>query len=425
MAIFPTTPPRRRPVTLRHVAKDVGVGVTTVSDILNRNGASRYSHETVRRVHEAVARLGYAPKRAAQQLARGRSGQIGLMLTRDLSNPFFARVADVVERETRHMGFQLQLAVTGGDPQHEASALRRMLADAVEGMILGPVYEMRDLESHRALLGGQIPTVLFGSELGSEFDEATLDQQTGYRLAIHHLLAMGHTRIGWLCAPTSATQPLGPNLDHRALPILQELGLFRPNWFEWQADTGRFSDFYAACLRFARRWKAAPPAERPTAVVCHNDQTAMTALCAFAAEGLNVPGDVSMVGNDNLPESAFLVPPLTTVDNRVSEQMSVAVRMLIHRLREPEGQRRTEVIRPHLVTRNSVRSVGPALQSAIGKVGDGVGHASGEAGDAVAAGEDDRLTTGVHASSSSERSEKFISSWPDGAYSGITGRIGW
>ena len=131
--------PTRRRVTLEQVAIAAGVGRTTVSDILNRNAGDKYQDETRKRVEEAVRKLGYTASRAAQQLARGRSGVIGLILTRDLSNPVFASRVEVVEKEIKRMGYRMQLAFTEGDPAMEAMAgLDRNIRRTREPSVLPP-----------------------------------------------------------------------------------------------------------------------------------------------------------------------------------------------------------------------------------------------------------------------------------------------
>ncbi len=348
-------PPRR--VTLEQVASAAGLARTTVSDILNRNISDKYSRATRDRVLKAVRTLGYTPSRAAQVMARGRSGLIGLLLTRDFSNPFWARVANFVEQELRSRTYRMQLAVTEGNPEQERRLIQQLDGDQVEGLIIGPVYEAIDLEQHHHVLRGRLPTVLFGGFCDSNFDNVALDHEAGKGMAIEYLLDHGHRRIGYLCAPPSRLRPDQPNPDYPVYRMFADRGLLQPEWFIWQADTGRFDDFYQSCVGFVNCWKNADPATRPTAVICHNDQVAMTAYRALHEAGVSVPGDLSMVGYDNLPETAYLPPPLTTVDNQAQQQMRALVQRLIERLEHPRQTVQQITIRPTLVERASVRSV--------------------------------------------------------------------
>ncbi len=349
---------RSRRVTLAHVASASGLARTTVSDILNRDAGERYGEATRQRVHDAVARLGYAPNRAAQIMAQGRTGMIGLMLTQGFSNPFWTRLAGTVQRELRQRDYRMQLAlVDGGDPEEELRLVRQLHSDQVEGLIVGPVYESLDLDIHRNVFRGRLPIVTFGSAIGCEFDSVGLDHAAGVRLALEHLLALGHRRIGCLAVAPSRLAPDKPNLDNEAVKVFAGLDIFDSRWFFWQADTGRFEEVAALVAAFTDRWLAADVADRPTAMLCHNDQAAMTALSVLSQRGLRVPVDLSLVGYDNLPESAYLVPPLTTVENHADRQIAAAVELLSSRLANPQRKAQTRLIAPELITRATTARV--------------------------------------------------------------------
>ena len=352
---------RRRRVTLLDIARHTGLSRTTVSDILNRPDAAHlYADETRRRVADAVRGLGYSVHTGAQKLARGRSNLIGLVLLRDFANPYFARLADAVDREVRRRGMRLQLAVRNCDGDDEAECARRdaelvaqMQADAVEGLLLGPVYEELDLSQHGALLRGRLPTVLFGGSASQPLDCVAEDADAGRGLSIDHLAGLGHRRIGFLCAPPSRTDPT--RADH--LPVLRQLrrsGRFAgAEWVAWHPDAGDLDGYAEAAGSWADQWLAADPADRPTAVLTLNDAAAVAALGVFARRGVRVPADLSVVGYDNLPESGHLVPPLTTVDNDVAGQVGRAVGRLVGRIADPSLPHEQITVAPRLVARGS------------------------------------------------------------------------
>lgn len=344
----------RRRVTLEQVAIAAGVGRTTVSDILNRNAADKYQPETRKKVEDAVRKLGYTASRAAQQLARGRSGMIGLILTRDFSNPVFARRVEVVEKEIKKRGYRMQLAFTEGDPSMEASCIEQMQADAVEGLIMGPVYESLDLEQHRQILQGQLPVVLFGGTLGSQFDEVGLHPDASIHLAVKHLLSKGHTRVGFLGAPKPRTAE-GPSRLFEQ--YLKDAGLTNPGPIIWSADTDLYDDYYKVSETFVQMWLEMEPADRPTAMLCHNDQMATTAIAACHKFGIKVPDDLSLIGYENAPGSPYLIPALTTIDSCGDEQMRQAIELLIERIKNPGKSSAKRVIYPELIVRDSVREI--------------------------------------------------------------------
>ena len=344
--------PAGKRVTLAQVASAAGLARTTVSDILNRNAGGKYSECTRELVSQTVARLGYAPYRPAQQLARGKSGQVGLLLTRDFSNPFWARVANAVERALRARKYRLQLAVSENDPDAEAAHARQLRDDGVEGLIVGPVYEPKDAELHQAYLRGLLPLVIFGMR-SDRFDSVVIDERASGDLATTHLQGLGHRRIGYIAAPDADLDAAEVSRFSAMRDRLRTAGTYEPRWIIRHPDQGRYEDFAAAADRFAAQWLAAPADQRPTAVLCHNDQCATAALACFHRRGLAVPGDLSVVAFDNLPEAAFLIPALTTIDNCVEQQMSAAVDLLVQRLDAGRGRARTVVIPPRLVVRDS------------------------------------------------------------------------
>ncbi|MAX26092.1 MAG: hypothetical protein CMJ19_16470 [Phycisphaeraceae bacterium] len=347
---LPKRPAKRR-VTLEQVAIAAGVGRTTVSDILNRNAADKYQPETRKRVEDAVAKLGYTASRAAQQLARGRSGMIGLILTRDLSNPVFANRVEVVEKAIKQLGYRMQLAFTDGDPEMEASCIEQMQADAVEGLIMGPVYESLDLEQHKQILQGHLPVVLFGGTLGSQFDEVGLHPDASIHLAVKHLLSKGHKRVGFLGAPKPRTAE-GPSRLFET--YLKDAGLKNPGPIIWSPDTDRYDDYYPVSEAFVKQWQAMDKNQRPTAMLCHNDQMAQTTIAACHKAGIRVPEDLSLVGYENAPGSAYLIPALTSIDNRGDQQMRQAIELLMDRIQHPRKTSEKRVIYPELIERDSV-----------------------------------------------------------------------
>jgi DNA-binding LacI/PurR family transcriptional regulator len=337
-------------VTLGDVAVAAGLAKTTVSDILNRQVNGRYSAATRDKVMRAVETLGYAPARAAQMLASGRSGQVGLFLTRDFSNPFFARIAHLAQQNLQTAGYRMQLAVDDGDEEREAKTLRSLRSDGVEGVIIGPIYEKIDLEIHRSIFRGQMPLVTFGGELESEFDCVAIDAIAGQQLAVNHLREMGHQTIAYLMAPPPRTND---DRSRSVVPPLIRAG-FDARWIINHQDTGNYDDFFAVAQQFIAEWKAAPRENRPTAVACLNDQVALTLIAAATRAGLNVPADLSVIGTDNLPGSAYFTPGLTTIENRADRVIETAIKLLEQRLAEPDSPVQRIRIKPELVTRQSV-----------------------------------------------------------------------
>ena len=342
-------PPGRTRVTLKHVAEATGLGVTTVSDILNGSdaGRTRYAKGTQERVHKVVAELGYIVDRAAQQLRRGRSGVVGLLLTRHLHDAFFARTLDLAEAELRRRGYHLMLAIGHGPTV--ADRLEQLRQERVEGILFGPAYDADDVRPLDAL---NVPAVVFGGRCGGRYDEAYIDHAAARRLAAQHLLDLGHRRIGFLGLHTPKSADVAGDAA-----VLRELGVEETDW--WQPDAGSqdAAAVYEQATAWATRWAAAPAGDRPTAVLCHDDHTATLALSAFWAAGVRVPADVSVVGLNDTPGARYTVPPLTTVDLHAERQMRAAVDMVVERLTHPDDAAAAVCVAPELVVRASTRAV--------------------------------------------------------------------
>jgi DNA-binding LacI/PurR family transcriptional regulator len=343
-------------ITIDQVAAAARVGRTTVADIVNRNAGHKYRDQTRKHVLATARRLGYVASGVAQTVARGRSGQVGLMLTRDFHNPYWARVTAEVESRLRRRGLFLELAITDGQPQRERELIKHLYGQHIEGLIVGPVYEDRAVQGHHEVFRGSIPIVAFGGPI-TGFDVVGSDHGTARRLAVEHLLHVGHRYIGYLCLPDDGG-PEGDGLNITAFRAAVRLaGFFDPSWVVCQGAELPVAEHAQVITEFARRWRSTDPRQRPTAMVCHNDRVALIALSVFHRLGIRVPHDLSLVGLDNLPETEIAVPPLTTLDSRVGEQMERALQLLLDEPRKADVPPRCEAVVPTLVSRESVKPV--------------------------------------------------------------------
>ncbi|MCF7818938.1 MAG: substrate-binding domain-containing protein, partial [Kiritimatiellales bacterium] len=190
-----------------------------------------------------------------------------------------------------------------------------------------------------------------------------IDEAGAARLATQHLLDMGHRRINYLCSPGTDAIKL-----RQLKQVLLEAGVgFDPDWLFIHEDNGQFGEILSVCSKFAEQWQNAPAATRPSAMICHSDPIALAAISALNKAGIRVPGDVSLIGCDNLPESPFLIPALTTMECRINEQMAAVVDLVTTRIKHPERKREVRIFEPELIPRESVRRIGPGNQP-IGKL---------------------------------------------------------
>ncbi len=339
-------------VTLAAVAGEADLSITTVSDILLRGVDSRYNVKTCKRVQKLANEMGYIPSRAAQQLAKGRSGEIGLLLTRSLNNPYWARALSDIEMEVRKKGYRLQLTVVDALVENPTKHLQELISGRVEALIVGPIYDPARFELIKAALPEDFPICTFGANLG-DFDMVGVDEENAARQATQYLVDMGHRRINYLCAPAA-----DPTKLNQMKEILQANDLdFDPDWLCTHTDNGRFDDIFSVCSKLAEQWKNTRSETRPTAMICHNDSVALTAISALDKVGIRVPEDISLVGCDNLPESPYLVPALTSMDCRIHEQMAAVVDLVTTRIKNMGRKREVRIFDPELIPRESVRRI--------------------------------------------------------------------
>lgn len=302
--------------TIRQVADAAGVAPSTVSRALG--GSDLVSPATRQRVEQVAARLGYQPNRVARSLVTGRSGNLGLILP-DLANPFFSGVVKGVQARAKVAGELVFVADSDEDPTAEA-ALIREFARQVDGLLLCSARSSDDLIRE---LVSDSTVVLLNRRVG-DLPAITFDNADGMRQAVAHLTALGHRRIGYVDGPAaswSGQQRLnGLHAASREAHVeLVEFGNFPPR-FE--------SGVAAADLVIAARL---------TAVVAYNDIVALGLLSRFRARGVDVPGNVSVVGCDDIAIARMSSPSLTTVGLPIEQSGRDAVNVLLELMHRPAG----------------------------------------------------------------------------------------
>jgi len=342
----PTLPlsPARAP-TLSDVARQAGVSHQTVSRVLN---APHSVAELTRvRVLEALRELDYHPNRAARSLVRGRSGLLGLI---SYSDPHYgpAQMRLAIEGAARAAGYGLGVAsVPELSVAEVGQALEHLLEQGVEGVVLIMPLQI-EFEALLPLLE-RVPCVLLGTTPKIPFAGAAIDQHLGAVLATRHLLERGHRDIGYIGGPDSWSDAQARRkgfVDTLKGVGLQAAGL---EGGDWTAAGG-----YAALHRLLER------APQCSAVLTANDQMALGALRAARVRGLWVPEDLSLVGFDNLPESEYFEPPLTTVHQDFRTLGECGIGLLLAQLggtAPPEPV--TFCLEPALVVRSSTLELNP------------------------------------------------------------------
>jgi DNA-binding LacI/PurR family transcriptional regulator len=327
---------------MQDIAQAAGVSQSTVSRVLNDTPTSvPIAAETRERVQEVAKRLGYRPNPLARGLRGSRTMLLGVIV-REITDPFFAMAIESLSTEALARGYNVVLG-SAHSKADEAIALRAVLetrhCDAI--VLLG---DMRDepkfLEDLRA---SQTPMVALwhGTELEG-VPTVNIDNRAGVVSAIQHLLDLGHTRIGFI-----GGRPLGDIRERRTayLEHLETQGHPVPDDYVQKVtnDPAGGASGLKALLALDLP---------PTAVICSTDHIAIGVLHAAAEVGLAVPGDLSVIGFDDIPIASYLVPPLTTVHMPISEMTAVAAALAMDDPESGDGAR-TFVAEPSLVLRES------------------------------------------------------------------------
>ncbi|ADI05390.1 LacI family transcriptional regulator [Streptomyces bingchenggensis BCW-1] len=332
-----------RAVGIKEVARQAGVSVGTVSNVINR--PESVSEETRARVLATIERLGYVRSESARQLRAGRSRIISLLVL-DMANPFFVDVASGAERAAREAGLGVMVCNSAQSSEEEAEYLALFSEQRVRGVLVTPAdISGRNLESFRR---HGIPFVFVDRVVPSaEGCSVSVDDVTGGTLAARHLLDQGHRSIAYVSGPMQLAQCH----DRRtgAVRALREAGLDDDALRHVEVER---LDVAAGRDAGARLLGMSP---RPTAVFCANDLLALGVLQALYGAGVSVPGDVALVGYDDIEFAAAAAVPLTSVRQPAFRMGRTAAELLIEETGEAADAHRHQriVLQPELVVRGS------------------------------------------------------------------------
>jgi LacI family transcriptional regulator len=335
---------RTASATLRDVARVAAVHPGTVSRALNPDTRRLVNEETAQRVLEAAEALGYRPNPIARGLKTNRSYTVGVLVP-DLTNPLFPPIVRGIQDRLEQAGYTPLLANTDNDRERERNDFEAMRARQVDGVITATArldHEMLD-----ELSAAGLPIVLVNRRLeDGELPSATADDREGVRLAVMHLAALGHTRIAY------ASGPQGVSTGHLRyqgfVAAMQEAGL----------DPGlvRFGDAFTEPEGRRLCDELLDAGTGATAIVAGNDLMALGCYDVLAERGIACPGQMSVVGFNDMPFCERFNPPLTTIGIPQYAIGATAAELLLERLQGAAGPARHVVLPPTLVVRGSTAS---------------------------------------------------------------------
>ena len=331
--------------TIRDVARRAGVSTATVSRVLAGIGNPRPA--TAEAVLAAVEALAYRPSDVARSLRMKRTRTLGLIVT-DIQNPFFPELVQAADLAARGLGYSILLGSAAYDEHRAMHYLDLMVSRRVDGMIVAS-SQLSD-EAWQWLQAAPVPVVVANAEPpGLPMTVITSDNEAGAALATGHLLALGHRRIAYVrgSATFTADEPRLAGFRHAC----RAAGLPKGDTPELRGD-GQVEGGERAVAELLARGPAV------TAVACYNDVTAIGALRALRTAGRNVPGDVSVIGCDDIAAAAWVSPALTTVAQQKAEMGRLAVERLAAAIDGPDHRSPPETIRLPMILR-ARESTGP------------------------------------------------------------------
>lgn len=337
--------------TIKDVARRAGVSHSTVSRALR--GSSLISHTTTERIRQAALDLGYQPSAAARSLKTNITQVLGVVVS-NMDDPFFGEILQGIEDVAQSNGYSLFIAASQHNLERQQSIVQTMREHRVDGVII--CSASFSAVQNKQFSDSGIPIVVINNQAAEDYKFSIYhDDMDGSRQITRHLIDLGHERIAYLGNSLSGRTTLDrlagfkQEMETAGLPILSE--------YIYDVPGGGPENALAALNHFLDL------SYRPTALVCFNDMMAIGMLKGLQQTGLQVPGDLSVAGFDNIVFSAYTNPPLTTFDQPKRFIGTEAARLLLGLLKstieDVETDRsRIRVLKGKLLVRKSTAPPG-------------------------------------------------------------------
>jgi len=335
----------RNEISIADIARAAGVSHTTVSRALRES--SLISVETRGRIQLLAREMGYIPNAIAQSLQTRQTSMIGLVVT-SIADPFWGDVMKGVEEVARASGFSVILSASHNDPDQEMAIIETFHRRRVDGIIIAA---SRITSNYKERLDRiRVPVVLINSQTESEAELlhwVSVDDRKGAQLAVEHLLQLGHRSIGYLglsSRPRSNQQRLlgyQSTLAAAGVPYNDAWVVITPG-----EEASHEEDVAAGQTSLPRLLDTGV-----TAIFCYNDMTAIGVLIACRRQGVAVPGELSVIGFDDIRMASYVTPPLTTVQQLEVQLGRLATQVMMDLLNNRPG--RNHILLPTLMLRSS------------------------------------------------------------------------
>ncbi|MBN1305241.1 MAG: LacI family DNA-binding transcriptional regulator [Anaerolineales bacterium] len=327
--------------TISDVANLARVSTATVSHVINKT--RKVNPETIERVEAAILVLGYRPNPQARSLKTGLSRQIGVLNLSDF-DPYFSEVLMGIEGAAREAGYGMLISHSEFHLERQMADMNLLLGNGVDGLIINSLIE--DEEIFERLRCLRIPYLLlqfYSPDLPADCIHND-DEQAGYNATVY-LLGLGHTRIGCISGYASPTQSAYNRLSGYRRALEENNIPFKMDYFCMTCYT--LKEGYDSFINLQNL------PEKPTAVITYSDPLAIAAIRAAVDLGLSVPGDISVIGFDDIEFANYSIPRLTTIYQEKALLGRLAFEMLIKRIHQPDLPFERKILPSHLVIRES------------------------------------------------------------------------
>jgi LacI family transcriptional regulator len=330
-------------VTLKDVARRAGVHPGTASRALNTETRALVNGDTAARVLDAAEELGYRPNPIARGLKTSRSYTVGVLIP-DLTNPLFPPIVRGIQDRLEEAAYTPLIANTDNDPDRERADIEAMRARQVDGLITATARRDHGLPPDLERLA--LPVVLVNRRLEDGARPSVVaDDRKGVGLAVEHLVSLGHRRIAHLAGPQELSTG---HLRHEGfVEAMQAAGIEPDPDLTIVGSAFVESEGERLCRELLDR------GPEVSAIVAGNDLMAIGCYDVFVERGIDCPGQISVVGYNDMPFVGWFDPPLTTVRLPHYEIGARAAELLLDQLRDPEIEPAQVLFEPELVIRGS------------------------------------------------------------------------
>ena len=330
-------------ITIKDVAKEVNVSVTTISRVLNNK--PDVSEATKKKVEKAIEKMGYNPNKIAQGLVLKKSNSIGLIIP-DINNPFFPELIKGVERTAKKLGYSLILCNTDNDKIEEKESIFLLRSKQVDGIILS--LSLENKEALKELEKERYPIVQIDRRIkDSIYPAITIDNKKSAYIATEYLIKQGHRKIGHITGDLSTETAINRFKGFRQ--ALKDHNIsYKKEWLlegDYSIESGK--EMMENIIKLKNR---------PTALFLANDLMAFGAYETIFKYNYSIPEDFSIIGHDNIEITSFVKPGLTTMDQPKYRLGEIAAKNLIKIIENKDKSAfRNVILKNAMIVRDSIK----------------------------------------------------------------------